>query len=350
LHLGKQAVRKALRAILVDVPQAVRLLVILRRHRIGLVVLNNDVHYHALAVLAARLSGVPCICRKAGGIGEGKRIKRLLTPFVDLFIAISEATARDQLENNPATKRMVTVYEGIDVDEFLPHSFHPEVRRELGIPFGNRVIGCISRVVEGKGHRELIQAAALVRNRCRNVTFLIVGEDMAGQEGSLLAELRKEAQALGLDQCVVFAGWRSDIPEILSTLDVFVHCPTTWIEGLGIAHLEAMAMGKPTVVSRNGGLIDAAVDGLTGFVVTPGDTAQLAGAVLRLLEDPELARRCGEEARRRVEELFDAGQNTRKLEAYFQEYALPSRAAPPVRGRLAVPTWRRKEKAAKPSS
>ena len=67
--------------------------------------------------------------------------------------------------------------------------------------------------------------------------------------------------------CFILAGWRADIPEIPSVADLFVHCPTTWIEGLGIAHLEAMAMGTPTVVSENGGLTDSALDGVTGFVI-----------------------------------------------------------------------------------
>ncbi|HYX68570.1 MAG TPA: glycosyltransferase family 4 protein [Terriglobales bacterium] len=350
LHLGKQAIRVALRALLVEAGQLARLLLLLRRLRIGLVVLNNDVHYHPLAVVAARLAGVPCICRKAGGIGEGKRSKRFLTPWVALFIAISEATARDQRQNSPGTKRVVTVYEGIDIDRFAPRSFHPEVQRELEIPFGTHVVGCVARVVEGKGHREFIEAAALVRARCPNTTFLIVGADMAGQEAGLLAELRRRVQDLGLAGNVVFAGWREDIPAVLSALDLFVHCPTTWLEGLGIAHLEAMAAGKPTVVSRNGGLTDAAVDGLTGFIVTPGDTQQMAEAIRKLLEDPALARRCGQNARRRVEELFDAARNTQQLEKYFREYALPPRPLREQPGRPPIATWRRKQRAAKPSN
>jgi glycosyltransferase involved in cell wall biosynthesis len=74
-----------------------------------------------------------------------------------------------------------------------------------------------------------------------------------------------------------------------------------------------MAMAKPTVVSQNGGLPDAAVDGWTGFIVPPGDTDKLSSAILRLLRDQELASRLGRNARQRVEELFDVEKNTRKL-------------------------------------
>jgi len=94
-------------------------------------------------------------------------------------------------------------------------------------------------------------------------------------------------------------------------------------------------MGKPTVVSENGGLPDAAVDGVTGFIVPAGDIEKLSTAILRLLVAPDLAVSLGRNARQRVEELFDAKRNTRKLELLFEEYALRyqarSRNQPEVR-------------------
>jgi glycosyltransferase involved in cell wall biosynthesis len=99
----------------------------------------------------------------------------------------------------------------------------------------------------------------------------------------------------------ILTSLRTDIPEILSLANVFVDCPTTWLEGLGIAHLEAMAMGKPAVVSENGGLTDAALNGATGFVVPPGDVDRLSSAILRLLNEHELAQRMGTNARKRIE-------------------------------------------------
>lgn len=327
MTLAKAVVRHSLLFILEDVPQLARLLLVLRAPKIELMVLNNDVHYHRVAALAAKLTGVPCICRKAGGVGKAPRMKRILTPWIDLFIAISEDTARDQRENNPGTQRLVKVFEGIDLDRFDPYASHPEILVELGIPSGNKVVGCVSRLVPGKGHLEFLKAAAdICRNR-NDVTFLIVGDDMAGASGTFSREVRESAERPGLSGSVIFAGWRTDIPAILSILDVFVHCPTTWIEGLGIAHLEAMAMGKPTVVSQNGGLTDAAVDSVTGFIVPPGDTVGLASAITTLLENPMLAFQCGRNARRRVEDLFDARKNTRELEMYFEEYAMKRRSA-----------------------
>ena len=226
------------------------------------------------------------------------------------------------MENSLATKRIVSIFEGVDLERFDPSSLHPELRKELGISKDKKIVACISRLIEGKGHRELVEAAASVVGNYEDVVFLIVGDGGNGMSGPFVKNLKSRIQNLGLAHHFIFAGWRTDVPEILSLVDLFVHCPTTWIEGLGIAHLEAMAMGKPTVVSHNGGLPDAAVDGVTGFVVPPGDVDSLSSAILKLLNDDELSLRLGRNARRRVEELFDMKKNTRKMEVLLQEYSL----------------------------
>lgn len=319
LHMAKVALHFFLQFVLIDLPRLWRLLKILKANHIDLILLNNDVHYHRVGVLAAFLTRVPCICRKSGGIGEAPRLKKILTPRIDLFIPISAATLKDQVENNLATKRAVTVFEGVDLKRYVPGSHNPELRNELGIPAHKKTVASVSRLVEGKGHHELVEAAGSVVKDYKDVVFLIVGDSPPGS--SFAKDLRAHAKALGLAHHFIFTGWRTDIPEILSLADLFVHCPTTWLEGLGIAHLEAMAMAKPTIVSENGGLTDAALDGVTGLVVPPGDIPRLSSAILKLLRDPQLAQHMGANARKRVEEQFDVQKNTRKMEALLHEYS-----------------------------
>jgi glycosyltransferase involved in cell wall biosynthesis len=107
----------------------------------------------------------------------------------------------------------------------------------------------------------------------------------------------------------------------MAAVDIFVHCPTTFIEGLARTCLEAMAVGIPSVVSANGGMPDAVIDGATGFVVPPGEIDGMAEAVLKLLEDEELAAQFGAGARLRIEQVFDMAQNARKLQQVLLEYA-----------------------------
>jgi glycosyltransferase involved in cell wall biosynthesis len=166
-------------------------------------------------------------------------------------------------------------------------------------------------------------AAAVIR-RYPDVVFLLVGDE-GPDGGTLTRELRDLVNSLDLEEHLIFTGWRDDIPAVLKCIDVFVHGPTTWIEGLGIGHLEAMASGKPSVVSRNGGLPDAAVDGVTGFVVPPGDIHAMADSVATLLENEPLCREFGENAKRRVQRHFDAAQNSRQLQEQILKYARPAR-------------------------
>jgi len=291
----------------------------LRENRVAVVVLNSDLHFQYCGTVAARLEKLPILCRKSGGMEEGLRVKKLLTPFVDVFVPISRAAEKDQL-TNPATKRSVLVYEGVDISMYRGRQQNPALRSILGLPEGKKIVTSIARLEVGKGQAELIEAAVSVIQEFPEAVFLIVGEETP-PNGPNTSHLHTSVTRLGLTGHVVFAGARGDVPDILAITDVFVHCPTSWIEGLGICHLEAMASGKPSVISRNGGLPEAAIDGVTGVVVAPSDIAAMSVAILRFLMDPDLAERFGQAARARAEELFDIAANNIVYESLFQELA-----------------------------
>src|SRR4029077_4034862 len=97
--------------------------------------------------------------------------------------------------------------------------------------------------------------------------------------------------------------------------------------------LETMAVGIPAVVSENGGMPDAVLDGITGFVVPPGDIEDMAGSVVTILENEARCREFGERARIRVEQVFDGAHNTRKLQEQILDYARPGKFLA-VRGAL----------------
>jgi glycosyltransferase involved in cell wall biosynthesis len=291
----------------------------LRERRVAVVVLNSDLHFQYCGAVAGRLEKLPILCRKSGGIEEGLRIKKLLTPFVDVFVPVSKATEKDQLAN-PATKRSVLVYEGVDMPLYRGRRQNPTLRSTLGLPENKKIVTSIARLEAGKGQAELLEAAASVIQEFPEAMFLIVGEE-SPPNGSNTSDLYRSVLRLGLAKHVVFAGGRGDVPDLLAITDVFVHCPTTWIEGLGICQLEAMASGKPSVISRNGGLPETAIDGVTALVVPPGDIAAMSAAILRFLRNPELASQFGQAARARAEELFDIAANNTVYEDLLQELA-----------------------------
>jgi glycosyltransferase involved in cell wall biosynthesis len=299
---------------------ALHFISLLRRERISVVVFNNDLHMHPAAIVAAKIAGKPIIVRKAGGIGEGRVLKKLLTGWVDLFIAVSDATRNDQLQS-PKTKRMVLVGEGVDLARFRVSTSRSEARRALGLPVDELIICSASRLTEGKGQKELILAAAKVLTEHPDVLFYIAGgEDPSEAHQNMLGKLKSLAREHGISDRVIFAGWKEDIENVLAATDIFVHCPTTFIEGLCMANLEAMACGIPTVVSRNGGLPDAVVEGVTGHIVEPGDIDGLAEAILDVINHPDKARQMGRNARQRVADHFEIKKMTRVYEKLIGEY------------------------------
>ena len=295
----------------------------IRREAIDVVVLNQDVHFHVPGVFAAKLAGRPCICRKAGGIGEAQQLKRFLNLWVDLFVSISKATETDQ-RNTPGTKKVINIYEGLDLQRFASLPSKNFMRESLGIPYGKKVVAAITRVEIGKGLPEFIHMAAEVLRRRPDMVFLIVGGE--GPDGCTLTdELWDLVRSLHLDEHVIFTGWRDDIPAVMSCVDIFVHCPTTFTEGLARTCLETMAVGIPAVVSENGGMPDAVENGVTGYVVPCGDIEAMAESLLTLLGDEERCRDFGKRARLRVEQLFDAAHNSRQLQEQILKYARPAK-------------------------
>ncbi len=306
------------RALTVQIPVVWRLRRFIQGAGIQVVVLNNDVSRHPEGVLAARLARVPCVCRTAGGIGEGLRLKRILNRWVDLFVSVSEATDADQ-RATPGTKRVVKVHEGVDLGRYVSLPPRREIRRQFGVPDGQKIVVSVSRIEEGKGHAEFVRMAAEVLPRYRDVVFVIVGGSDS-EDQVLLGKLKALARELGVEKEVIFAGWREDVAAIMTASDVFVHCPTTVIEGMGLVCLEAMAAGIPAVISENGGLPDTTLPGETGFIVSKGDVETMASRVLDLLNDEDLARRFGRRARRRIEETFDIARNAPALLDLVLEY------------------------------
>jgi glycosyltransferase involved in cell wall biosynthesis len=239
-----------------------RLVHLIRETGVKLAVLNNDLQYHTVGIRGAKRAAVPCVCWKAGLGGRGP-IKPMLSRFVDAYIAISDATAADQRRARLATRRLTRIYLGIPVEDYAAGARRQQLSEELSIRPEEVVVGSVSRIVEGKGHPELLAAAALVVRECPPARFLIVGDDL-GDGGVRLARLKAQALATGIAERTISAGWRNDIPDVMSAIDIYCHPNTTFLEGLCISATEAMAAGRPTDVTPAGALAETTVDRGTG--------------------------------------------------------------------------------------
>jgi glycosyltransferase involved in cell wall biosynthesis len=203
-----------------------------------------------------------------------------------------------------------TLHHGLDPAAVAGWGGAGGVREELGIPEGAPVVGTIANFKAAKDHATLLHAAAKVRAELPAVRFVLVGQ------GPLEPQARKLANDLGLGGTVVFAGFRTDAPRLAAAFDLFALSST--YEGLPIALIEAMALGRPAVVTAVGGTPEVVTDGEQGVLVPPRDPDALAEGLLRLLGDDALRARMGAAARERAFD-FDIRKAVRRMEQVYAE-------------------------------
>ena len=171
------------------------------------------------------------------------------------------------------------------------------LRKELFLSKDRNILMTIGRITRQKGHRYLLEALKLILESNIDVCLIIVGE------GEDLPALQSYSKELGIDSDVKFIGKRDDIAELLTSATVLVF-PSLW-EGLSLALLEAMAVGKPIVATVVSGATQVIADKYNGRLVSPGNSADLATAVIDLLQDPEVAKRYGKCAYQTVRDDYD---------------------------------------------
>jgi len=216
---------------------------------------------------------------------------RLLRQRTDGAIAVSRSTREFLVhERFVPADRVRLIWNGAPLDEFAPapRDRALRVRHDLGIPDDALVVGSIGRLSAQKGHRFLVEAAGRLLPGRPQARVLVAGD------GDLMADLRQQAAALGIADRVVFAGHRTDVPDLLGALDVF--CISSLYEGTPLALFEAMAAGKAIVSTSVDGCREVLEDGVTGVLVPPADAAALASGLDRVLGDAALREGLGRQA------------------------------------------------------
>jgi len=242
-------------------------------------------------------------------------VERRLARATERVIACSEHVRRHLVERvglPPA--KVAVVYNGVDTEAFSPAGGDdPEraaVRAALGIGADEKVIGTVGHLTRQKGQATLIGAVAAVVGREPLARLVIAGR------GPLRKRLEAVAAEYGIAEKVRFAGAVGDVGRLLKGLDVFAF-PSLW-EGFGIALAEGMATGLPVVASRTGGITEIVEDEVSGLLVPPGDRRRLGEALIRVLEDGDLARRLGANGLARVRERFDVARTVSEVAALYR--------------------------------
>ena len=246
---------------------------------------------------------------------------RWLVGRTDALMAVSEGIAERLRAAGAPPARVAVVPGAVDAERFTPRADGRPVRAELGLGEAP-VVGCVARMVPGRGHDVLLQAMASLHERLPSARLVLVGR---GEHRPTLEALVRQ---LGLGSTVVFAGYRGpDLPEVLAALDCAVLLGAGSEESCR-AVLEAMAVGRPVVAAPVGAVPEIVVDGETGWLVeaTPG---AVASRLETALVERERARRMGEAGRRRVEAQFTPAHRAARVEAIYGQVlakeALPRR-------------------------
>ena len=273
---------------------------------------------NVFAIPASRLARWPVIVasiRDAGAYMTPAKVQALkfVCRLANCVLANSTA-GRDWLVSQGVREQKIElIRNGIIVPPRLERGAS-RMRSEFGIPDGIPVCACIGRLVSGKGIDFYLKAARVLRDRGRDVRFLMIGAH-SSEIKHYQSEMENLVRDLNIEPQVIFTGQREDVPLILSEVDVVVHPSLT--EGLSNVILEAMSAAVPVVATKVGGNPELVEDGQTGFLVPVGDPVGIADAISRLLDQPEMARAFGKRARQRVVEEFAVERMVAKIEELY---------------------------------
>jgi glycosyltransferase involved in cell wall biosynthesis len=287
---------------------------LLREHRV-MVIHTHLFECGVLGRVAAWFAGTPVRITHEHGKTMWKKwyhrlFERLAIRGTDLRIAVSADIRNLRLaEEHTHPAKIVVVGNAVEPSGFdLPETVRGRMRSELGL--GSQiVVGTVGRLVEAKAYDFLMEVAAIVCAARPDVRFVLVGK------GHLERDLLKLRDSLGLADRVTFLGARSDIPEILSAVDIYVI--TSRREGLPITLLEAMMAAKPVIATSIGGIPEVLEDRGDGILVPSGDRQAMADAILALAADPGRRDALGRRAREKAIARYSARAILETLEATY---------------------------------
>lgn len=289
----------------------------MRRHRIHVIHATEKPRDAFYGVLLSRMTGAKLVVHLHVKFDDWIRgTAKWALDRADGIVGVSRFVAQSAINAGYHPDRVYYVLNSIDLTEsrWDPAIDGSAARRSLGVADDAPLLGIVSRLFSWKGHGELIEALALVKREIPSVRLAIVGEDDRRAHpghGSYRNQLEAQVSKLGLEEQVIFAGFRSDVPQLMAAFDIYAM--PTWEEPFGVVFVEAMAMRKPIVAWDSGGAPEIIEHGQTGFVIEPKRIEELAASIVTLFRDAELRRRFGVEGRRRVERLFNPQRMCRDM-------------------------------------
>ncbi len=287
------------------------------------------VHTHSsktgvLGRWAARAANVPIIIHTVHGWGHHvyKKVlyKKLFTflerrsaKISDKLIVVSSTNSRDGLRDGIGEpNQYTTIHSCINLDEFTGVFSDPaETRKKLGINPQSRLVGTVGRLSQQKNPLDFIRVAKKVKKELPDTQFVFVGD------GPLRSESEKLIEESGLSKDIFLPGLRTDVPDLLCCMDVFI-LTSLW-EGLPRVIPQAMACGLPVVANAVDGICEVIDDQKNGFLIPPGDISLMSARIVSLLKDEQLKQKICQNGTETARKDFSLSDMVQKLEDLYEE-------------------------------
>ncbi len=277
-------------------------------------------HFIALFLKVVFNIKVPIVCSYHGLYHAATPFRKLLEKSYNLFtewvirnraigtIAVAEFSKQYLISKGVDSEKIKVIHNGIE-DCQIPKKTRLKLRQGWGVDDSETLIGIASRLDPVKGISYLVDSFIKLAPKYKNIKLILVGA------GTLDSELKSKVSTAGLDNRIIFTGFRTDIKKCLSAFDIFV-LPSL-AESHSIALLEAMRAGKAIVATNVGGNTESTRNEKEALIVPPANSDAITEAIERLLKDASLRVRLGQNARQRFLKYFTIDQTIKKTAKWF---------------------------------
>lgn len=283
---------------------------LLRKHKIDIVHLNNSILYNHDWIIASLLLGIKCISHERGINDHFPRFAKFLGSRLHAIIAISNAVKQNMIAHGVNGHNIKVVYNGLNPEDVTITISSNMIKKELKIEKADVVIGVVGNIKEWKGQKTIISAMVLLSEKIKNVKCLLVG-DVSSGDAYYLSEIKKIINEHRLQNQIIITGFKKNIYDYMNAMDIAVHTSTD-PEPFGRVLIEAMALRKPVIGTNIGAVPEIIVDGATGYTVPPGNAIILTEKLIKLIDNRKLRNEMGKKGYQRLVDKFHLDVNTKK--------------------------------------
>lgn len=302
----------------------IQLIALIHKYNID-VVHTNTILVHAGA-LAARLTGKKVVWHIRETITDPPLavfcIYNLIQLLSHKIICISKNVKNNMVMIAGESEKISIIYNGVDVSKFISEDVRPEkilsLKKEFGIPKDHFVVGIVGRMAFWKGHDTFVRAAEIILNHCHNISFLVAGDLDREINRDYYNDLLCFIQEHHIDQNIIFTGFRSDVENLYTIMDIAV-VPSKRPEPFGLVAIEALAMGKPVIATNNGGTAEIIANTGLGELILPDDHHALARKVLSYIKCEADRKNIKKRAPVYIKNNFSITSYVREVEKVYHE-------------------------------